>query len=162
MRHVESICHKDYESLKKSQPSCLKFLEAKRGEGFTCAHGGGNDCKRHMESICHKDYESLKKSQPSCLKFLEAKRGEGQQDIIKAEAMMCDLLVEHDLPFSAADMFTKAVKYTFPDSKIARSKQQFYDSLCLSVSPHDIKARPRPTCFFQSCWCAVIFQHSSF
>ena len=35
----------------------------------------------------------LKKSQPSCLKFLEAKRGEGQQDIIRAEAMMCDLLV---------------------------------------------------------------------
>ena len=35
----------------------------------------------------------LKKYQPSCLKFLEAKRGEGQQDIIIAEAMMCDLLV---------------------------------------------------------------------
>ena len=34
-----------------------------------------------------------KKSQPSCLKFLEAKRGEGQQDIIRAEALMCDLLV---------------------------------------------------------------------
>ena len=59
----------------------------------TCAHGGGNDCRRHVESICHKDYESLKKSQPSRLKFPEAKRGEGQQDIIRAEAMMCDLLV---------------------------------------------------------------------
>ena len=50
-------------------------------------------CKRHVESIRHKDYESFKKSQPSCLKFLEAKRGEGQQDIMRAEAMMCDLLV---------------------------------------------------------------------
>ena len=59
----------------------------------TCAHGGGNDCRRHVESICHKDYESLKKSQPSGLKFPEAKRGEDQQDIIRAEAMMCDLLV---------------------------------------------------------------------
>ena len=26
---------------------------------FTCAHGGGNDCKRHVKSIRHKDYESL-------------------------------------------------------------------------------------------------------
>ena len=59
----------------------------------TCTHGGGNDCKRHEESIRHKDHESLKKSQPSCLKFPEAKRGEDQQDIIRAEAMMCDLLV---------------------------------------------------------------------
>ena len=29
-RHVKSIRHKDYESLKKSQPSYLKFLEAKQ------------------------------------------------------------------------------------------------------------------------------------
>ena len=36
---------------------------------------------------------NLKKSQPSCLKFVEAKQGEDQQDIIRAEAMMCDLLV---------------------------------------------------------------------
>ena len=35
----------------------------------------------------------LKKSQPPCLKLLEAKWGEGQQDIIRAEAMKCDLLV---------------------------------------------------------------------
>ena len=39
----------------------------------TCAHGGGNNCKRHVESIRHKDYESLRKSQLSCLKFPEAK-----------------------------------------------------------------------------------------
>ena len=35
----------------------------------------------------------LKKSQLPCLKLLEAKWGEGQQDIIRAEAMKCDLLV---------------------------------------------------------------------
>ena len=35
----------------------------------------------------------LKKSQPPCLKLLEAKWGEGQQDIIRAEAMKCVLLV---------------------------------------------------------------------
>ena len=80
--------------------SCL--LHSRKGDSFvlctvcninfTCAHGGGNDCKRHVESISHKG-EPLKKSQPSCLKFLEAKQGEGQQDIIRAEAMMCDLLV---------------------------------------------------------------------
>ena len=35
----------------------------------------------------------LKKSLPPCLKLLEAKWGEGQQDIIRAEAMKCHLLV---------------------------------------------------------------------
>ena len=65
----------------------------------------------------------MKKFLPSCLKFLETKQGEGQQDIITAEAMMCNLLVEHNLPFAAADTFTKAVKHMFPDSKIARGKQ---------------------------------------
>ena len=35
----------------------------------------------------------LKKSQLPCLKLLEAKRGKGQQDIIRAKAMKCDLLV---------------------------------------------------------------------
>ena len=64
---------------------------------FTCAHGGGNDCKRHEKSSRHKDYESLKKSQPSCLKFVEAKRGEGQQDIIRAEAMTVRLVSRQDL-----------------------------------------------------------------
>ena len=34
----------------------------------------------------------LKKSQQPCLKLLEAKRGNGQQDIIRAKAMMCELL----------------------------------------------------------------------
>ena len=76
--------------------SCL--LRLRKGDSFVqhrLAHmyGGGNDCKRHVESICHKDYESLKKSQLSWLKFPEAKQGEGQQDIIRAEAVMCDLLV---------------------------------------------------------------------
>ena len=35
----------------------------------------------------------LKKSQPPCLKLLEAKWGEGRQDIIRAETMVCNLLV---------------------------------------------------------------------
>ena len=40
---------------------------------FTCAHGGGNDCKRHVKSIRHKDYESFEEIQPSCLNLLGAK-----------------------------------------------------------------------------------------
>ena len=33
----------------------------------TCAHGGGNDCRRHVESIRHKDYESLNEEIPAIL-----------------------------------------------------------------------------------------------
>ena len=59
---------------------------------FTCAHGGGNNCKRHSP-LATKIMHLLKKFQLSCLKLPEAKQGEGRQDIIRAEAMMCDLLV---------------------------------------------------------------------
>ena len=139
-RHVEDSGLTPHKKIKAIQHyrqeyherwSC--FLRSRKGDSFilctvcnidfTCTHDGGNDCKRHVESIRHKDNESLKKFLPSCLKFLETKQGEGQQDVITAEAMMCDLLVEHNLPFAAADTFTKAVKHMFPNSKIARGKQ---------------------------------------
>ena len=38
----------------------------------------------------------------------------------KAEVMLCELLVHHNLPFTAADTFTKAVKRMFPDSQNAK------------------------------------------
>ena len=60
---------------------------------FTCAHGGGNDCKRHVESIRHKDYESLKKSQPSCLKFQKQSEVKASRTLLELKLMMCDLLV---------------------------------------------------------------------
>ena len=37
--------------------------------------------------------------------------------------MLCELLVHHNLPFTAADTFTKAVKRMFPDSQIAKELQ---------------------------------------
>ena len=37
--------------------------------------------------------------------------------------MLCELMVHHNLPFTAADTFTKAVKRMFPDSQIAKALQ---------------------------------------
>ena len=37
--------------------------------------------------------------------------------------MLCELMVHRNLPFPAADPFTKAVKRMFPDSQIAKELQ---------------------------------------
>ena len=37
--------------------------------------------------------------------------------------MLCELLVHHNLPFTAADTFTKAVKKMCPDSQIDKELQ---------------------------------------
>lgn len=44
-------------------------------------------------------------------------------DIIRAEVMLLDLATELNLPFSALDKLTKAVKIMFPDSELAKQFQ---------------------------------------
>ena len=41
----------------------------------------------------------------------------------EAEVMLCELLVHHNLPFTAADTFTKAGERMFLDSQIAKELQ---------------------------------------
>ena len=116
-----------------------KFLrQSKRGQqyahcsyclcDFSVAHAGRNDIERHVKSAKHKASEkaigftgSLKAFMPS------SSQGQLQntfeRDVTRAEATMAQLIAEMNLPLSAADTFTKAVKVMFPDSKIAQKYQ---------------------------------------
>ena len=91
-------------------------------EEFSCAYGGKNDCSRHINSKKHVNMVSLKKSNASISNFFihnENAASTVALDIIKAETLMCEFLVHHNLPFSAADTLIKMYPRMFPDSKIA-------------------------------------------
>jgi len=100
---------------------------------FSCKHGGLFDCTRHCESKSHKE----KAKATTCLpmtEFLKSKKPEEmgtlEQDVTKAEAMICQLIVDSNLPLASADKFSKAMTVMFPDSKIASSE---YNTFSLNV-----------------------------
>ena len=85
---------------------------------FSCAHGGKNDCFRHMKSAKHEQFESANGKLSTLQGFLTKQRDE--LEVTRSEAVICEFLVEHNLPFAAADTLTKAVKVICPDSKTAK------------------------------------------
>ena len=75
---------------------------------FSVAGGGVHEVKRHMETKKHKDNA----------KGMIQTKNTLQNDITTAELYFTTFIVEHNLPFLAADHFTKLCKSMFPDSKI--------------------------------------------
>ncbi|KAJ8307462.1 hypothetical protein KUTeg_015546 [Tegillarca granosa] len=89
---------------------------------FSCGHGGKNDCKRHVDSKTHKELNTLVKTNKSMASFVSQKSVETdhKRAVTRAEVMMCEIIAEMNLPITAADIFNKAFKLMFPDSKIAQ------------------------------------------
>lgn len=92
---------------------------------FSCAHSGSYDCKKHIATKSHMDYAKLKLSQRSVkTMFKEIDNKDWNDKLFKrqvtaAEAKMCELICEMNLPLSSADRFTKQFGKMFTDSKIA-------------------------------------------
>lgn len=82
---------------------------------FLCKHGGLFDCSRHCEAKSHKEnVKATEKVVP--MKHFFRKENISQtatleQDVTRAEATMCLLIVESNMPLSAADKFSKALTY---------------------------------------------------
>ena len=84
---------------------------------FLVGHGGLYDCKRHDESESHQKLAVEKeKSRPtqnirSFLVKPEPVAGEEQlqRDVTRAEAMICNIIVDNNLSLSCSDVLTKAV-----------------------------------------------------
>ena len=91
---------------------------------FTVAHGGRNDCFRHIESPKHK--ESAKAKSKNIRSFFvsnpkpSTSSTDSLRDVTRAEVKLVDLITEMNLPLSALDSFSKAVKSMFRDSEIAK------------------------------------------
>ena len=97
---------------------------------FSIGSGAGNDITRHVKSKKHQEIEKVKTSKsntaitaffsPSSGRQLnEDANGEHSVAVTRAEVMMCELLVHHNLPLAAADTWASGFKHMFPDSKIA-------------------------------------------
>ena len=110
----------------------FKFMrQSKRGQQFAqCSYhcmcdSGRNDIERHVKLAKNKANEKAM----GCTGSLKAlpfssqeqfQKNKFERDVTRAEATMAQLIAEMNLPLSAADAFTKAVKVMFPDSKIAQ------------------------------------------
>eukprot|EP00745_Piridium_sociabile_P017086 TRINITY_DN2568_c0_g1_i14.p1 TRINITY_DN2568_c0_g1~~TRINITY_DN2568_c0_g1_i14.p1 ORF type:complete len:672 (-),score=163.69 TRINITY_DN2568_c0_g1_i14:435-2351(-) len=113
---------------------------SRKGEGFThCTicrtdfsveHGGMYDCDRHVKTNSHIRFqENLKHSKTKQVQlgaFFNRRSTDQDFDSLeiattRAEAMMCDIIAESNLPLAVADKLMKALKLMFPDSKIAQN-----------------------------------------
>lgn len=84
---------------------------------FSINHGGMNDIQKHMNSKKHKAFSEIKdKARPISTFFSSS----GDLDVIRAETLFTEFIIEHSLPFSVADHCTKLFRKMFPDSNVAK------------------------------------------
>lgn len=89
---------------------------------FSISHGGKNDIEKHRETEKHRD-SYKRRFQQSILKTMFHKDLGGMDDkVCQAEVMFVEYLIEHNLPFAAADRFTKISKCMYPDSDIVKKQ----------------------------------------
>ena len=72
----------------------------------------------HCERDTHRRRVEDEKKSHSIRRFL-SKPGNSGSNVIKAEVMITNFLVQHNLPIATADHLSPLFKEIFPDSKIA-------------------------------------------
>ena len=86
---------------------------------FSVAGGGVHEVKRHMDTKKHKENAKGMTNQLTPTSPMLQRKNSLEDDITTAELYFTTFVVEHNLPFLAADHFTRLCKVLFPDSKIA-------------------------------------------
>ena len=86
---------------------------------FAVAGGGVHEVKRHMETKKHKENAKGMANQSTIESALSRSKNSLEDDISAAELYFTTFISKHNLPFLAADHFTKLCKVMFPDSKVA-------------------------------------------
>ena len=89
------------------------------GVDFSVAGGGVHEVKRHIQTKKHQDHVRGMSNQLSISSSLQSSKNSLDDRITTAELYFSTFIAEHNLPFLAADHFTKLCKVMFPDSKIA-------------------------------------------
>ena len=88
------------------------------GNDFSAASGGVHEVKRHVESKKHCELARRMTSQSTLTDAFQ--KGSLSDQVTQAEVYFATFIAEHNLPFLAADHFTRLCKVMFPDSKIAQ------------------------------------------
>ena len=73
----------------------------------SCSHQGEADVKRHCRTPTHLKFAMALKNQPKISAALPATTDGRNPDVIKAEVLMVNFIVQHNIPFAAADHLTK-------------------------------------------------------
>ena len=84
---------------------------------FHISHGGANDIQAHLN---RKKHVSLASSAASCQDLGQFFK-KIDYSTIRAETLMANFLVEHNIAFAAADHLSDLFKTMFPDSSIAKN-----------------------------------------
>ena len=86
---------------------------------LSCSKGGIRDLKRHGETEVHKRNARGSAGQKSLLSTWNETESVSRK-AARAEAILCNMLVEHNIPFLLMDHLPAVISHAFPDSKIAR------------------------------------------
>lgn len=89
---------------------------------ISCSHQGVKDVKDHCEREVHKNNVTRMKNQTSLNSYAAfSKSGESslEKKTLKAEVMVTNFLVQHNLPIATADHLGPLFRSIFPDSQIA-------------------------------------------
>jgi hypothetical protein len=121
---------------KDSYQDTWNFICAsKKGETFfhctvcaidiACSHRGKSDVHRHVGTKNHIDLAKVKQNCCSMKTFISSPNMTNSEidlrkAVAKSETIMCQLIVNLNLPLSTADTFTKCFKQMFMNSKIEK------------------------------------------
>ena len=86
---------------------------------LSCSEGGLKDLKRHGESETHTKLAKAGVGQQSLVSTWSASESTSSK-AARAEAVLCNMLVEHNLPFLLMDHLPGVIVHAFPDCKIAK------------------------------------------
>jgi hypothetical protein len=127
---------KSCQRFKDSYQDTWNFICAsKKGETFfhctvcaidiACAHGGKSDVRRHVGTKNYIDLAKVKQNCRSMKTFMSSPNMTNSEidlrkAVTKSETIICQLIVNLNLPLSTADTCTKCFKHMFTDSKIAK------------------------------------------
>jgi hypothetical protein len=88
------------------------------GNDFNICHGGKYDVEKHLKTKKHVELARLTDSNTKVTSYLQ-QNSSADMNIINAEVLFTEFLVEHGLPLAVTDHVGPLFKRMFPDSKIA-------------------------------------------
>ena len=86
---------------------------------LSCSEGGFKDIKRHGSTENHLRLAKSNVGQEKLTKVW-SKEATVATQAARAEAILCNMIVEHNLPFLVMDHLPGLLRHAFPDSKIAK------------------------------------------
>ena len=86
---------------------------------FSCSEGGLKDLKKHGESEAHIKLAKAGVGQRTLVLTWSASESTSTK-AVRAEAILCNMLLEYNLPFLLMDHLPGVIVHAFSDSKIAK------------------------------------------